>query len=99
MPRDRLTPPESLITNEIESTIPDKRASYTGAELVSVKPRFFAALVRRRVRTAFRAVEEISRVKVAIALVKGKQTHDKRETIRRREVDRETRAAVKARNR
>lgn len=37
------------------------------------------------------------RVKVALALVKGKQEHDKRETIRRREVDRETRAAVKAR--
>ena len=39
------------------------------------------------------------RVKVALALVKGKQAHDKRETLRRREVDRETRAAVKARNR
>jgi SsrA-binding protein len=39
------------------------------------------------------------RVKVALALVKGKQAHDKRETIRRREVDRETRAAVKARGR
>jgi SsrA-binding protein len=39
------------------------------------------------------------RVKVQIALVKGKQAHDKRETIRRREVDRETRAAVKARSR
>ena len=39
------------------------------------------------------------RVKVALALVKGKQEHDKRETIRKREVDRETRAAVKARNR
>jgi SsrA-binding protein len=39
------------------------------------------------------------RVKVALALVKGKQMHDKRETIRRREVDRETRAAVKARQR
>ena len=39
------------------------------------------------------------RVKVALALVKGKQAHDKRETIRRREVDRETRAAVKARSR
>ena len=38
-------------------------------------------------------------VKVALALVKGKQAHDKRETIRRREVDRETRAAVKARSR
>ena len=39
------------------------------------------------------------RVKVALALVKGKQAHDKRETIRRREIDRETRAAVKARSR
>jgi SsrA-binding protein len=39
------------------------------------------------------------RVKVALALVKGKQAHDKRETIRRREIDRETRAAVKARRR
>ena len=39
------------------------------------------------------------RVKVALALAKGKQLHDKRETIRRRDVDRETRAAVKARQR
>ena len=39
------------------------------------------------------------RIKVAISLVKGKQMHDKRETIRRREVDRETRAAVKERQR
>ena len=39
------------------------------------------------------------RVKVALALVKGKQEHDKRETIRKREVDRETRAAVKERSR
>ena len=39
------------------------------------------------------------RVKVSLALVKGKQAHDKRETLRRREVDRETRAAVKARSR
>ena len=39
------------------------------------------------------------RVKVALALVKGKQAHDKRETLRRREIDRETRAAVKARSR
>jgi len=39
------------------------------------------------------------RVKVLIALAKGKQAHDKRETIRRREADRETRAAVKARQR
>ena len=39
------------------------------------------------------------RVKLALALAKGKQAHDKRETIRRREVDRETRAAVKERQR
>ena len=39
------------------------------------------------------------RVKIALALVKGKQEHDKRETIRRREIDRETRAAVKSRSR
>jgi SsrA-binding protein len=37
------------------------------------------------------------RVKVAVALAKGKKTFDKRETIRRREADRETRAAVKTR--
>jgi SsrA-binding protein len=35
------------------------------------------------------------KVKVAIALARGKQVHDKRETIKRREIDRETRAAVK----
>ena len=37
------------------------------------------------------------RVKVAIAVAKGKKAYDKRETIKRRDVDRETRAAVKAR--
>jgi SsrA-binding protein len=36
-------------------------------------------------------------VKVAIALAKGKKTYDKRETIKRREADRETRAAIKTR--
>lgn len=39
------------------------------------------------------------RVKVSLALAKGKQAHDKRETIKRRETDRETRAAVKERSR
>ena len=39
------------------------------------------------------------RVKVLLGLAKGKQAHDKRETLRRREVDRETRAAVKSRQR
>lgn len=35
------------------------------------------------------------RVKVEVGLAKGKKDYDKRETIKRREVDRETRAAVK----
>jgi len=37
------------------------------------------------------------RVKVAVSLAKGKKEYDKRETIKRREADRETRAAVKSR--
>jgi SsrA-binding protein len=37
------------------------------------------------------------RIKVEISLAKGKKAHDKRETIKRREADRETRAAVKER--
>ena len=37
------------------------------------------------------------RVKVAVSLAKGKKDYDKRETIKRRETDRETRAAVKSR--
>ena len=37
------------------------------------------------------------KIKVSLALAKGKQAHDKRETMRRREIDRETRAAVKER--
>ena len=38
-------------------------------------------------------------VKMSIALAKGKKAHDKRETIKRRETERETRAAVKERRR
>src|SRR5439155_2990260 len=37
------------------------------------------------------------RVKVAVSLAKGKKDYDKRETIKRRETDRETRAAIKSR--
>ena len=37
------------------------------------------------------------RIKVAIALAKGKKTHDKRERLRQREAERETRAAIKER--
>jgi SsrA-binding protein len=36
------------------------------------------------------------RVKVAVGLAKGKKEYDKRETIKRREADRETRAAIKS---
>jgi SsrA-binding protein len=46
---------------------------------------------------ALRMYFKKGRIKLAIALAKGKKLHDKRETIRRREVDRETRAAVKTR--
>ena len=37
------------------------------------------------------------RIKVAVSLAKGKKDYDKRETIKRREADRETRAAIKSR--
>ena len=37
------------------------------------------------------------RVKMAVSLAKGKKEYDKRETIKRREADRETRAAIKSR--
>ncbi len=37
------------------------------------------------------------RIKVEISLARGKKAHDKRETIKRRDADRETRAAVKER--
>ena len=39
------------------------------------------------------------RAKVVIALARGKNVVDKRDTIRKREADRETRAAVKSRQR
>ncbi len=39
------------------------------------------------------------RVKVAISLAKGKKEHDRRETIKRREAERESRAAIKERRR
>src|SRR6516225_1251919 len=37
------------------------------------------------------------RVKIAVSLAKGKKEYDKRETIKRREAERETRAALKSR--
>jgi SsrA-binding protein len=39
------------------------------------------------------------RVKVVVSIAKGKKDYDKRETIKKRETDRETRAAVKSRGR
>ena len=39
------------------------------------------------------------KAKLAISLAKGKLAHDKRDAIRKREVDRETRAAIKSRSR
>lgn len=39
------------------------------------------------------------RIKVALGLARGKQLHDKRETIKRRETERETRALVKEQRR
>ncbi len=36
------------------------------------------------------------KVKVAVSLAKGKKDYDKRETLKRREADRETRAAIKS---
>ena len=39
------------------------------------------------------------RVKVAVSLAKGKKDYDKRETVKRRDADRETRAAIKERRR
>ena len=38
-------------------------------------------------------------VKLAVGLVRGKKEYDKRETLKKREADRETRAAVKSRQR
>jgi SsrA-binding protein len=40
-----------------------------------------------------------SRVKVALSLARGKKTHDKRESIKRREAEREARAAMSHRRR
>jgi len=39
------------------------------------------------------------RVKIAVSIAKGKKDYDKRETIKKRETDRETRAAVKSHGR
>jgi SsrA-binding protein len=45
-----------------------------------------------------RAYFKRGRVKLEIGLARGKKSHDKREAIKRREVDRETKAALSRRN-
>jgi SsrA-binding protein len=44
-----------------------------------------------------RAYLKNGRVKVEIDLARGKQTHDKRETLKRKDIERETRQAVRSR--
>lgn len=44
-----------------------------------------------------RAYLKNGRVKVEIGLARGKQTHDKREALKRKDIDRETRQAVRSR--
>jgi SsrA-binding protein len=44
-----------------------------------------------------RAYFKNSRVKIEIGLCRGKRVHDKRESIKRRDIDRETQQAVRAR--
>jgi SsrA-binding protein len=44
-----------------------------------------------------RAYFKDGRVKVEIGLARGKQAHDKRESIKRKDIDRDTRAAVRSR--
>ena len=39
------------------------------------------------------------RIKVEIGLARGKQSHDKRESIKRKDIERDTRQAVSARGR
>ena len=45
------------------------------------------------------ALARAAGVKVTVGVAKGKKTYDKRETIKRRQIDRETRAMVKERSR
>ena len=61
-------------------------------------------LVRKMVERGFTLVPvrmyfKKGRVKVAVSVAKGKKNYDKRETLRRRQIDRETRALVKERGR
>ncbi len=61
-------------------------------------------LVRKMLERGFTLVPvrmyfKKGRVKVAVSVAKGKKNYDKRETLRRRQIDRETRALVKERGR
>jgi SsrA-binding protein len=44
-------------------------------------------------------INDKGRVKLELALVRGKREHEKRETIKKRDTDREIRAALKNRSR
>ena len=61
----------------------------------SAAPREIASSQARRLRRArscrYACILKDGRVKVAVSLAKGKKEYDKRETIKRREADRETR--------
>jgi SsrA-binding protein len=61
----------------------------------------FAGKVREKGLTVVptRVFVEGNWIKVEIALARGKQLHDKRETLRRRTLDREAAQAVKERDR
>jgi SsrA-binding protein len=44
-------------------------------------------------------INDKGRIKLELALVRGKREHEKRETIKKRDADREIRAALKNRSR
>ena len=52
-------------------------------------------LRRRMTLVPIRMYFKDGRVKIAVSIAKGKKDYDKRETIKNRETDRETRAAIK----
>lgn len=77
---------------------PDDRNDEQGGRAWVIEPRAGRVAERGLTLVPLRMYFKKGRVKVELelALAKGTQAHDTRETIRRREIDRETRAAVKA---
>jgi len=64
---------------------------------VEIRKLISKTLVKGMTLVPVRLYFKDGRVKVSVSLAKGKKDYDKRETLKRREVDRETRAAVKSR--